>query len=131
MIDSRKGSPIHDQRASGTRPTTGAPTQLLIVDRGATHVVRCADIEWLQAADNYVNVHLKGKTLLMRRTLESLLKDLAPAFARTHRSAAVALTCVQALRPRGNGDAVVVLHSGTEVPCSRQHRAALVRYLQG
>jgi two-component system LytT family response regulator len=113
------------------RPIGGAPpTQLLIVDRGATHVVRCADIEWLQAADNYVNVHLKGQTLLMRRTLESLLKDLAPAFVRTHRSAAVALAGVQAVRPRGKGEIVVVLHSGTEVPCSRQHRAALMRHLQ-
>jgi two-component system, LytTR family, response regulator len=116
---------------SAARPSAGAPpTQLLIVDRGATHVVRCADIEWLQAADNYVNVHLKGQTLLMRRTLESLLKDLAPAFVRTHRSAAVALACVHAVRPRGKGDAVVVLHSGKEVPCSRQHRAALMQHLQ-
>jgi two-component system LytT family response regulator len=116
---------------STSRPGAGArPTQLLIVDRGATHVVRCTDIEWLQAADNYVNVHLKDRTLLMRRTLESLLNDLAPAFVRTHRSSAVALSSVQALRPRGKSDAVVVLQSGTEVPCSRQHRAALVQHLQ-
>lgn len=107
-----------------------APTQLLVVDRGATHVLRCADIEWLQSADNYVNVHLRGRSFLIRRTLESLLKDLAPAFVRTHRGAAVALAAVQAVRPRGNGDAVVVLQGGTEVPCSRQHRAALLQQLQ-
>ena len=114
------------------RASVGAPPkQLLIVDRGATHVVPCVDIEWLQAAGNYVDVHLKGgQALLMRRTLESLLKDLAPAFVRTHRSAGVALACVQAVRPGGKGDAVVVLHSGTEVPCSRQHRAVLMRHLQ-
>ena len=114
------------------RPGAGAPpTQLLIVDRGATHVVRCVDIEWLQAADNYVNVHLRGKSLLMRRTLESLLKDLAPAFVRTHRSAAVALSCVEAVRPRGKGEAVVVLRSGAQVPCSRQHRAILMKQMLG
>jgi two-component system LytT family response regulator len=118
-------------RAPHARADAAAPpVQLLIADRGATHIVRCTDIEWLQSADNYVNVHLRGQTLLMRRTLESLLKDLAPAFVRTHRSAAVALACVQAVRPRGNGDATVVLHSGTEVPCSRQHRAALLQLLQ-
>ncbi len=117
--------------ATPARPVTAAPpTQLLIVDRGATHVVRCADIAWLQSADNYVHVHLRGQTLLMRRTLESLLTDLAPAFVRTHRSAAVALACVQAVRPRGNGDATVLLQDGTEVPCSRQHRAALMLRLQ-
>ena len=106
------------------------PAQLLIVHRGTTHVVPCADIEWLQSADNYVNVHLRERTFLLRRTLESLLKDLAPAFVRTHRGAAVALARVQAVRPRGNGDAVVVLQSGVEVPCSRQHRAALMQQLQ-
>ena len=121
-----RGSPP----AASRRGPGAAPTQLLIADRGATHVVRCADIEWLQAADNYVDVHTKGRTLLLRRTLESLLQDLAPAFVRTHRSAAVALACVQAVRPRGKGEATVVLHSGAEVPCSRQHRAALIERLQ-
>ncbi len=113
------------------RPGAGvAPAQLLIVDRGATHVVRVADIEWLQSADNYVHVHLGARSLLMRRTLEALLGDLGPAFARTHRSAAVALARVQSLRPRGRSDVTVVLQSGAEVPCSRQHRAALVQHLQ-
>jgi two-component system LytT family response regulator len=111
------------------RGAVAPPAQLLIVDRGATHVVRCADIEWLQSADNYVNVHLQGRAFLLRRTLESLLKDLEPAFVRTHRGAAVALAWVQAVRPRGNGDAVVVLQGGAEVPCSRQHRAALMQRL--
>lgn len=113
------------------RPSAAAPpTQLLIVDRGATHVVRVADIEWLQSADNYVTVHANGKALLLRRTLESLLADLAPAFVRTHRGSAVALAGVQALKPRGKSDATVLLKSGAEVPCSRQHRAALLQRLE-
>jgi two-component system LytT family response regulator len=62
--------------------------------------------------------------------LEALLADLGAAFARTHRGAAVALARVQSLRPRGKSDATVVLQSGAEVPCSRQHRAALVAHLQ-
>jgi two-component system LytT family response regulator len=130
----RLGRAIERLRASARgapRPAAAiAPAQLLIVDRGATHVVRVADIEWLQSADNYVYVHLQGRSLLMRRTLEALLRDLGPAFARTHRSAAVAVSRVQALRPRNKSDALVVLKSGTEVPCSRQHRAALVQRLQ-
>jgi two-component system LytT family response regulator len=118
---------------AGLRARPGAaapPAQLLVADRGATHVVRVVDIDWLQAADNYVTVHALGKALLLRRTLESLLGDLGPAFVRTHRSAAVALAAVQSVRPRGKDDATVVLKSGTEVPCSRQHRATLLRLLQ-
>src|SRR5579862_4872410 len=51
------------------------PAQLMIADRGQTHVVRCAEIEWLEAAENYDNIHLAGKSLLMRRTLAAVLND--------------------------------------------------------
>ena len=113
-----------------TRPSVGMPAQLMIADRGKTHVVRCTDIEWLEAADNYVNIHLPGRSLLMRRTLTALLHDLDPMFVRTHRGAAVALAAVLTVRPEGKGDATVILRSGAEVPCSRQHRAALMQRLQ-
>jgi two-component system, LytTR family, response regulator len=123
------------QRLSGSvrgavRPGMRIPTQLMIADRGQTHVVRCAEIEWLEAADNYVNVHLAGQSLLMRRTLAALLEDLGTGFVRTHRGAAVALSAVHAIHARGKGDATVVLRSGAEVPCSRQHRAELMQRLQ-
>lgn len=112
------------------RPSVGMPAQLVIAERGQTHIVRCADIEWLEAADNYVNLHLPGKSLLIRRTLAALLNDLDAAFVRTHRGAAVALAAVLTVRPRGKGDATVVLRSGAEVSCSRQYRESLMQRLQ-
>ena len=118
-------------RPSSQRSSAGAPAQLLITDRGRTHVVRCADIEWLQAADNYVTVHVGRDALLMRRTLAGLLEDLGSAFARTHRSAAVAIAQVAAVLPREKGDATLLLHSGAQVPCSRQYRVQLMRRLPG
>ena len=114
----------------GPRAPGGTPQTLLIADRGATHVVRCADIDSLRAADNYVEVHFGGRHLLMRRTLVSLLADLGPRFVRCHRSAAVALAAVTAVQPRDKGDATLVLRSGAELPCSRQYRAALLARLQ-
>ncbi|RAS26378.1 LytR/AlgR family response regulator transcription factor [Paraburkholderia bryophila] len=118
------------QRPAAARPNPGVPAHLVIAERGQTHVVRCADIEWLEAADNYVSLHLPGRSLLLRRTLGAVLDDLGPAFVRTHRGAAVALAAVLAVRPRGKGDATLVLRSGAEVPCSRQHRAALMERLR-
>ena len=113
----------------GPRPRGGMPDRLLIAERGRVHVVRCADIEWLRAADNYVEVHVEGRALLMRRTFSTLLADLGPAFVRTHRSAAVAFQRIAAVRAREKGDATVHLHGGAQVPCSRQYRAALLRRL--
>lgn len=107
------------------------PAQLLIPDRGRTHVVALADITWLEAADNYVVVHTADRAPLLRRTLAALLADLGDSFVRTHRSAAVALAQVQALQPGNSGDGSVRLRDGTEVPYSRQYRAALVARWSG
>jgi two-component system, LytTR family, response regulator len=106
-----------------TRPP---PAQLLIPDRGRTHVVRVADILWLEAADNYVVVHTPERAPLIRRTLAGLLADLGGGFMRTQRGAAVALAKVQQVQTRSKGDAVLVLRGGADVPCSRRYRAALL-----
>ncbi len=107
------------------KPTGRPPAQLLIPDRGRTHVVPLAEILWLEAADNYVVVHTPTRAPLMRRTLTGLLADLGDGFVRTQRSAAVALAQVQELRPRSKGDAEIVLRGGNVVPCSRQYIATV------
>jgi len=106
-----------------------APSQLVIPDRGRTWVVAVADIEWLEAADNYVVVHAGARAPLLRRALGALLADLGPAFVRTQRGAAVALAQVAAVQSLPKGDATVLLRSGEQVPCSRQFRAQLMERL--
>jgi two-component system LytT family response regulator len=118
----------HGTHAIAPRPP---PAQLLIPDRGRTHVVPLAEIEWLEAADNYVVVHTGQRAPLMRRTLAGLLSDLGEGFIRTHRGAAVALGQVVEVKPLTKGDATVVVRSGGLLPCSRQHRAALLARLSG
>jgi two-component system LytT family response regulator len=108
-----------------------APVNLLIPDRGRTHVVPVSEILWLEAADNYVVVHTASRAPLMRRTLAGLLDDLGDAFVRTHRSAAVALAHVTGLEPLEKGDALVVVRGTVRVPCSRQQRALLAQRLRG
>jgi two-component system, LytTR family, response regulator len=120
---------LREQRISGRPVAEAPPSQLLIADRGRTHVVPVADILWLEAADNYVVVHTSESAPLMRRSLASLLADLGRGFIRVHRSAAVALAQVQQLQPRGKGDGLVLLRGGTSVACSRQYRAELVQRL--
>lgn len=117
-------------REAVPRAAATLPAQLLIADRGRTHVVPCRDIDWLEAADNYVTVHAGGRALLMRRTLAGLLADLGEAFVRTHRSAAVALAQVAEVLPRDKGDATLRLRGGAEVPCSRQYRTEVMSRLQ-
>lgn len=119
----------HLAHAAPPAPQQPAPQHLLIPDRGGVQVLRCDEILWLEAADNYVAVHTAGRTPLLRRTLATLLADLGPGFVRTHRGAAVALAQVQAVLAREHGEAEVLLRGGQRAPCSRGHRAALTAAL--
>ena len=115
------------KRPGSPRP---APSQLVIPDRGRTWVIAVCDIEWLEAADNYVVVHAGARSPLLRRTLTALLADLGDAFVRTQRGAAVALAHVSSLQSLPKGDAQVLMRSGAQVPCSRQFRGHLMQRLR-
>lgn len=108
----------------------GAALQhLLVADRGVTHVVKVADIEWIETADNYVCLHTSASHLLMRQTMGALLERLGPRFVRCHRRAAVQLAQVASVAARDKGDCDLFLRSGTVVACSRQYRAGVMAQL--
>ncbi|WP_314440927.1 LytR/AlgR family response regulator transcription factor [Massilia timonae] len=110
-------------------PPPSPPRQLLVSERGATRVVQVADIEWLETADNYVALHTCAGAPLLRQTLGALLGQLGSAFMRCHRRAAVRLSAIDRIEPLDKGDCELVLRSGARVPCSRQHRPALLARL--
>jgi two-component system, LytTR family, response regulator len=119
---------VRARRPPATPPVL-SPRQLLVPDRGRTHVVPLAEILWLESADNYVVVHTAQRAPLLRRPLGALLADLGDAFVRCHRGAAVALAHVQQVTVRDKGDATLVLRGGVQVPCSRVHRAEVAARL--
>lgn len=92
--------------------------------------LRMDDIDWVEAADNYVCVHAGTDTHVLRETLSSVEARLDPAaFARIHRSAIVNLERVKELRPWFHGDYVVVLKNGHELTLSRSHRDRVLSLL--
>ncbi|MFC0251308.1 LytR/AlgR family response regulator transcription factor [Massilia consociata] len=112
--------------AAPSSPASGLPVrQLLVTERGATRVVRVADIEWLETADNYVALHTRQDAPLLRHTLAGLLAQLGPEFVRCHRRAAVRVTAIERILPLDKGDCELVLRSGARLPCSRQYRGNL------
>lgn len=122
---------LRARRGAGAAEPRPVPANLLIPDRGRTHVVPVAEILWLEAADNYVVVHTTMRAPLMRRSLAALVQDLGDGFVRTHRGAAVALAHVTQIQPTDKGDATIVVRGGATVPCSRQFRASMVERLRG
>lgn len=105
------------------------PRQLIISERGKTHVIKLEEVLWLEASDNYVAVHTATKAPLMRRTLGALMSDLGSSFVRVHRSSAVALGKIREVKHKPGGEATVVLAGGLEVACSRQYRSALLELM--
>lgn len=93
---------------------TAATAQLLPVER----------IDWLEAAKNYVLLHVAGgDRFTVRTTLGALQARLDPAeFLRINRSQVVRLDSVKELRPWYHGEYIVVLHDATELTWSRRFR---------
>ncbi|HEX6636138.1 MAG TPA: LytTR family DNA-binding domain-containing protein [Steroidobacteraceae bacterium] len=120
------------QREGMLPPAPAAPGQpeTLAVHQGR-HVswVNIDDIEWIEAADYYAQVHALGKAHLVRETLQKLEERLGTRFLRVHRSAIVNTTRIDRLDRLLNGELVVVLRSGTRVDVSRARRAGVMRKL--
>jgi two-component system LytT family response regulator len=90
-------------------------------------IVAAADVEWIQAAANYAELHVGGATHLVRATLADLELGLDPAkFARIHRGTLVRVDCVREVIPGAHGDYEVVLRGGAVLKLSRRYRARLL-----
>ena len=120
-----------DARPDGqTTALPAAPLeQLLVSERGVTRVVRIADIQWIETADNYVVLHTADGAPLLRQTLAGLVGRLGAGFVRCHRRAAVAVNWIEKIVALDKGDGELLLRGGARVPCSRQYRADVMARL--
>jgi two-component system LytT family response regulator len=100
--------------------------RLPVRSRGRITFVQMKDVEWIAAAENYSELHVRGESYLVRSTLQSLEARLDPrAFRRVHRSALVNLEHVRELRPFSHNDFIIVMKDGAQVRMSRRYRANL------
>ena len=105
-------------------------TRLVVKSAGRIVFLRVEEIDWVEAADNYVRVHAGRESHLMRETLQSLENHLDPQkFLRIHRSTLVNLDRIRELQPIFHGDYVVKLNDGTELTLSRSYREKLLEPL--
>ncbi len=102
------------------------PERFLVRKVGAEFLVAARDIEWLEAAENYVNLHVRGRAYPLRSTMTAIQERLDPQrFVRVHRSHIVNLDFLVQIDPTEAGDAQLLLKDGTRIPCSRRYRPAL------
>ncbi|MGJ8682643.1 LytR/AlgR family response regulator transcription factor [Paraglaciecola sp.] len=99
------------------------PDVLAIKDGSEVTRVPVAEVQWIDAAGDYMCVHTADKTHIMRRTMKELENDLDPKrFVRVHRSAIVNIQYVQKLVSHISGEYHLILSNGEELKVSRSHR---------
>lgn len=99
--------------------------RLLSTRDGRSTVIVTAEVEWAEAAANYVKLHLPGASHLIRESISALETQLDPSrFARVHRSAIVNVEQIREIQPWFSGDQVLIMRSGAKVRLSRTYRRA-------
>ncbi|MEM8547077.1 MAG: LytTR family DNA-binding domain-containing protein [Pseudomonadota bacterium] len=106
--------------------------RFIVKKLGREFLVRTDDIEWIESAGNYVNLHVDGKVYPLRDTMQRIGQRLEPrGFVRIHRQAIVRLDQVAELQVHDGGDAEVRLTTNARIPVSRRYRQALREQLAG
>jgi len=110
----------------------GCLNRLEVKSGGRTVFVPVAEIDWVGAADNYLELHVGRETHLIRETMSQLEARLGHArFARVHRSTLVNIGRVRELRPLFNKDHLLILRDGTQLTVSRTYYERLLALLRG
>lgn len=99
---------------------------------GRILILRVDDVDWVEAAANYVRVHIGAKQYLVRETMTNLETRLDPdRFLRIHRSMIVRKDRIKELEPLFQGDYSIILVDGTRLTSSRGYRDRIQNFLQG
>jgi two-component system, LytTR family, response regulator len=105
--------------------------RLVVKSGGRVYFLKTDDIVWIEAAGNYVRLHLGEDSHLFRETMNGIEARLDPRrFVRIHRSRIVNSDRIKELQPWFNGEYVVVLQNGTRLTLSRGYREKLQERLK-
>jgi two-component system LytT family response regulator len=97
--------------------------RLVVKDIGRFCILPADEVDWIDSAANYVQLHSRGRCLLHRTTMIELERQLdSRRFVRIHRKAIVNVDRVREMLPLEHGDYSLILHDGTKLRLSRSWR---------
>ena len=118
LLDSREVEPKYLDR-------------LAIKSAGRIQFVKISEIDWIEAAGNYVRLHAGSESYLHRETMSGMEDKIDPdSFLRIHRSTIVNIDRIKEMQPFFNGEYVVILENDTRLTLSRRNRAKLQERLK-
>jgi two-component system LytT family response regulator len=100
--------------------------RLMVKHDGRVYVVKVGDVDWFEAAGNYVRIHVGKTSHLIRETMHGIEAQLDPGmFVRIHRAVIVNIDRIRELQPWFAGDYIVILRDGRQLKLSRTYREHL------
>jgi ketosteroid isomerase-like protein len=104
---------------------------LLIKQHGRTAVLRPADIQWISAEGDYVEINSSGRKFLLRDRISRIEREFAPGeFLRIHRSLLVNRMNIKEFQDRPFGECDVILDDGTILSMARSRKTSVMRLLR-
>ena len=130
LVGDITGEPVGSMEELSTRDVESMKKKeipkLEIKDGNRTTWVPQNEIEWIDAAGDYMCVHAGGETHIMRMTMKKLEASLDPDFLhRIHRSTIVNIHQVKEMRTHINGEYFLTLNGGHTVKLSRTYKEKL------
>lgn len=106
--------------------------RIVVKDGAKVTIIPVEKLDYVQAQDDYVELHSQKKGYLKQQTISSLETSLDPRqFVRIHRSCIVNLERINKIEPYTKDSRVAVLNDGTQLPVSRAGYARLTALLEG
>lgn len=123
MDNGENGQQLHDGARYIKRVTVRSGNRIFLVN--------VDEVDWIEAADNYVRLHCKTGKHLVRATLTAFERFLDPQrFQRIHRSAIVNLDRIRELQPWSSGEYVIFLQDDTRLKLSRGFKDRFQQHLR-
>ena len=113
-------------------PQTASVPQLdhiLVKKLDKEYLVKLQDVDWLESAGNYVNLHSQGRVYPLRGTMKHFTETVASqGFKRVHRSYAVNVDAIAHIAYQASGDGEITMTNGSTLPLSRRYKEDFKQY---
>jgi two-component system LytT family response regulator len=107
------------------------PERLIVNHKDRLIIVLIKDVDWIETYGNYLKIHTRGKTYLLRETMNNFSARIDPEkYLRIHRSTLINLERIKELQLIFGGQYAVVLHDGTKLTLSRNYRKTVLDIFQ-
>jgi two-component system LytT family response regulator len=104
--------------------------RLVVKSAGRIFFLNVEEIDWVEAAENYVRLHTGRESHLIHGTMNKLASRLDPTqFLRIHRSTIINVRKIKELQPMFHGEYIVTLRDGTQLNSGRSYRRKLQNLL--